>query len=72
MSDHYRLRNAPNGWAPFEAEGWVQTGGSANSVGHDSVEPRKQPIGFRGANPGASRDDRGLPRIRIKAGSSPA
>jgi hypothetical protein len=65
-ADHWRYRDGWGGWTPFEAEGHV-TGGSSVSLLPGISSYRSQPIGFRGANPGQSLDDRGLPRVRVKA-----
>ena len=69
MSD-YRYRDDRTGWQPFEAEGYTASGGFASAL--DNLDPlpvKRQPIGFRGSAPGPSYDHRGLPRIRVKAGS---
>lgn len=57
-------------WLPFFAEGYM---GGLGCVGAITIveqsASKNQPIGFRGAAPGKSLDDRGLLRIRIRAGS---
>lgn len=67
MSDHDRYRDGWGGWSPFYAEGYMGSLGSAHAISTDVIARKRQPIGFRGANPGQSVDDRGLPRIRVKA-----
>ncbi len=64
-NDHDRYRDGWGGWAPFYAAGEVSGGSSASTLAGAAVS-RAQPIGFRGAAPGQSLDDRGLPRIRVK------
>ena len=66
-ADHYEYRDDPCGWAPFKADGQLSGIGYQSTLGADGFAHRRQPIGFRGANPGQSLDDRGLPRVRVKA-----
>lgn len=68
MSDHYNYRD-DGLWLPF-----LEKDAPLGGVGHQTTLPMdgerpaaRQPIGFRGANPGLSLDDRGLPRVRVKA-----
>jgi hypothetical protein len=65
-NDHDRYRDGWGGWAPFYAAGEISGSSSASTLQGSAVR-RTQPIGFRGAAPGQSFDDRGLPRIRVKA-----
>lgn len=66
-TDHDRYRDGWGGWAPFYAEGYLGGTGSASVLSGVTDLPKRQPIGFRGAAPGASLDERGKPRIRVKA-----
>ena len=66
MSDHDAYRDG-NAWLPFWASGDVNGAACAIPLQGEGVMPRRQPTGFRGASPGASVDDRGLPRIRVNA-----
>lgn len=66
--DTYR-RGYGNAWGPWWAEGYISTGGTATTLGGNYAQPMRQPVGFRGAAPGASLDERGLPRVRVKVGS---
>lgn len=63
------------GWDRKTGQGWVDGFGYAGTFSHrpddDRPMPRAFPIGFHVAAPGPSRDERGLPRIRVKAGSRP-
>lgn len=70
MNDHDRYRD--NGiWLPFYADGCVN-GGASHTTLQSTVAPKnQQPIGFRGAAPGRSFDERGLPRVRVKARGIP-
>lgn len=68
-TEHRRYRGGPYGntWDLWEdADGYVQTGGTATTLPCDR-DPPMQPIGFRGAAPGQSVDARGLPRVRVRA-----
>jgi len=69
-ADHDSHRDHWCGWGPFAAEGRVDGSGYQSTLPCDPPIHRPQPIGFRGANPGKSLDDRGLPRIRVKVKSS--
>ncbi len=63
--DKYRI-GWSNAWDIWWASGDVYAGGTATTLPGE-FEPLVQPIGFRGAAPGASMDNRGKPRIRVKA-----
>lgn len=73
--DQFRYRFGVGGWLP---EIWPEQDtalalGAAGAVSNDgAVYASRQPIGFRGAAPGESRDARGRLRIRCKARSLPA
>lgn len=72
-NDHDRYRE--NGvWVPFYAWGDLGGAGAITTlpIGDEAAGRQRQPVGFRGAAPGASLDDRGLPRVRVKAGSAHA
>lgn len=68
-NDHDRYRDG-SVWLPFYADGDLGSVGCQTTlpIVEGASAPTNQPIGFRGAAPGASLDARGLPRVRVKAG----
>lgn len=70
MSDRVSLQ--PSGaWIFVDTDAAPMMMGYASTLATDGCGARPQPIGFRGAAPGQSADERGKPRVRVKAKGIP-